>query len=173
MTGAALVVFSGLPGTGKTSISVPLAARLGAAHLRIDIIEQALRDAGTALAGPEGYAVAQALADANLRLGLHVVADCVNPVPESRQGWRDAAARAGAVLVDIHLVCSDAALHRARIETRIADIPGLAQPDWDAVTARRFAPRDDAPLVIDTALVTIGAAVDRCHGHVLACLGAA
>ena len=41
-----LVVFSGLPGTGKTTIASQLARQTGAAYLRIDVIEQALRDAG-------------------------------------------------------------------------------------------------------------------------------
>jgi predicted kinase len=36
-------VFSGLPGTGKTTISRDLAASLNAVYLRIDTIEQAIR----------------------------------------------------------------------------------------------------------------------------------
>ncbi|HNX20123.1 MAG TPA: AAA family ATPase, partial [Acidobacteriota bacterium] len=43
-----LVVFSGLPGTGKSSIARAVAARSGAVWLRIDSIEQAIRDADPA-----------------------------------------------------------------------------------------------------------------------------
>ena len=68
-----LVVFSGLPGTGKTSVARPLAARLHALYLRIDAIEQAMRDAGVSEVGVAGYAVANAVAEANLRLGRSVV----------------------------------------------------------------------------------------------------
>jgi predicted kinase len=80
-----LVVFGGLPGTGKTTVARLVAARLRAAYLRIDAIEQAMRSAGVLAApgevGPAGYMAAYALAEANLRLGLTVVADCANPLP--------------------------------------------------------------------------------------------
>ena len=38
-----LIAFAGLSGAGKTTIARILAQRLGAAYLRIDTIEQALR----------------------------------------------------------------------------------------------------------------------------------
>ena len=41
---ATLYVFSGLPGTGKTALSQQLASRVKAVYLRIDTVEQALRD---------------------------------------------------------------------------------------------------------------------------------
>ena len=36
-----LIVFGGLPGSGKTTLSRSLAAELHAAHLRVDLIEAA------------------------------------------------------------------------------------------------------------------------------------
>ena len=41
-----LIIFGGLPGVGKTSIARALAQKIGAVHLRIDTIEQAILDAG-------------------------------------------------------------------------------------------------------------------------------
>jgi predicted kinase len=38
-----LIVFGGLPGVGKSTIATMLSRRLGATHLRIDSIVQALR----------------------------------------------------------------------------------------------------------------------------------
>jgi DNA polymerase III delta prime subunit len=52
----ALVILSGLPGVGKTTIARELAAALTAVHVRIDSIEQALRDAGLTVE-EEGYRV--------------------------------------------------------------------------------------------------------------------
>ncbi|HEY6734138.1 MAG TPA: AAA family ATPase, partial [Roseiarcus sp.] len=39
-----LIVFAGLPGTGKSSVARELAGKLDAVWLRIDSIEQAIRD---------------------------------------------------------------------------------------------------------------------------------
>ena len=80
-----LIVFGGLPGAGKTTLSRELARRLSATHLRIDTIEHSLKSAGLAVDG-NGYAIANALAADNLMLDRSVIADCVNPVLASRNG---------------------------------------------------------------------------------------
>jgi predicted kinase len=41
-----LIIFGGLPGTGKTTIARELARQLGAVHVRIDSIEEAILDSG-------------------------------------------------------------------------------------------------------------------------------
>ncbi|MFE5683837.1 AAA family ATPase [Streptomyces sp. NPDC056512] len=43
-----LIVIGGLPGTGKSTLARLLAARIGAVHLRIDTIEQAIVRSGLA-----------------------------------------------------------------------------------------------------------------------------
>jgi predicted kinase len=151
-----LVVFGGLPGTGKTTIARRLAARLSGVYLRIDAIEQAIRltadRAGDV--GAAGYLAANAVAAANLANGLTVIADCVNPVRESREGWRATAARTHARILEIEIVCFDPAEHRRRIETRDTDIDGLILPTWDDVSRRDYEPWEEPHLVIDTASVT-------------------
>src|SRR5262249_12106203 len=85
-----LIVFGGLPATGKSTLARALAQERQAVYLRIDTIEQALRSAelmGEDV-GPAGYVIACALAEANLRLGLTVVADAVNPLALTRNAWR-------------------------------------------------------------------------------------
>jgi predicted kinase len=69
----ALIVFGGLPGTGKTTVARELTVRLAATYLRIDAIEQTLREAGLAVEAA-GYSVANALAAENLKLGRIVIA---------------------------------------------------------------------------------------------------
>src|ERR1700756_2365757 len=117
-----LIVFSGLPGTGKTTIAKALALQAGAVYLRIDSIEQAIRGAGVLAqgVGSSGYQVANALALSNLLLGHRVVVDCVNPVAESRQAWHDTALHAGKPLVNIQVICSDSQEHQRRVESRIS-----------------------------------------------------
>ena len=148
-----LIAFGGRPGVGKTTLARALACRLGAVALRIDTIEQAIRDAGVLSAGvgTAGYRVAAALASSHLAQGLSVVADAVNPVAAARQGWRDLAARAGVRLLEIEVVCSDEAEHRRRVETRGCDIPGLSPPDWEAVRRLAIADWLEPHLVVDTA----------------------
>ncbi len=151
-----LIVFSGLPGTGKTTIARELARRTGAVYLRIDVIEQALREAAVLAddVGASGYHVANTLALSNLRLGHRVVADCVNPLEESREAWRDVAAAAGVELLDIQVICSDRQEHQRRVETRVGDIPGLVPPTWQSVTAHEYTAWTQPPLTLDTASVT-------------------
>lgn len=157
---ARLVVFSGLPGTGKSTIARELARRLGAVWLRIDTIETAIADESTPITD-EGYRAAYALAQDNLRLGLDVIGDSVNPWMETRDAWRDAGLAAGATVVEIEVICSDAAEHRRRVETRVIDVPGLTPPTWEEVTGRDYRPWTRQCLVIDTAGRSIEACVAK------------
>ena len=146
-----LFIFGGLPGTGKTELSTYLAQKVSAVHLRIDTIEQALRDGGLTIAGPEGYIIAYRIAADNLRLGLPVVADSVNPLDITRQAWREVAAQVGAPFREIETICSDKTEHRRRVETRKIGIPGLKPPTWQDVIEREYHLWQEEHFVIDTA----------------------
>ena len=150
----ALVILSGLPGVGKTTIARELAAALTAVHVRIDSIEQALRDAGTTVYD-HGYRVAYAIAADNLRLGRTVVADCVNPWPLTRHEWQAVASRAAARDVNVELVCSDVEEHKRRVESRSPDIANHRLPTWPEVLAHDYRPWDSDRLVIDTARLNV------------------
>jgi len=147
-----LLIFSGLPGVGKTAIARGLARQLCALHLRIDSIEQAIR-----VCAPDcdlrdlGYRVAYAVAEDNVRIGHTVVADCVNPIQLTRDAWLAVAKRATVDAVEIEVRCSDPDEHRRRVETRLADIPGLELPKWSDVVGRDYHPWQRDHLAIDTA----------------------
>lgn len=145
-----LIVFGGLPATGKTTLSRELTQRIAATYIRVDAIEQSLRVAGHDV-GPMGYVIANALAAENLQLGRVVVADCVNPVLASRDGWRQTALQSSARLAEIEVICSDLALHWRRAEGRTSDIAGLKLPTWQDIVSRDYEPWDRDRLVLDTA----------------------
>ncbi len=145
-----LLILGGLPGVGKTAIAVALARTIGAVHLRIDSIEQALCNSHVNMSGPEGYVVAYAIAEDNLRLGHTVIADSVNPVGETRKAWREVARRAGKGHIEIEVVCSDQDEHRRRVESRVPDIAGHRLPTWRQVSDREYESWQ-ADIVVDTA----------------------
>jgi predicted kinase len=149
-----LIVLSGLPGVGKTTIARELARSLAAVHVRVDSIEQTLWRAGLVVQG-EGYDVARAVAADNLQVGRTVVADCVNPWPLTRDAWRAIAVESGVRLVEVEVVCSDAKEHRRRVESRVSDIAGHRVPTWQEVVERDYREWDRPRLVIDTARLSV------------------
>jgi len=149
-----LIIFSGLPASGKTSIARELARQIGAVYVRIDSIEQALRDS-EAVAQPlndAGYRVGYAVAEENLHLGRSVVADSVNPLAITRDAWVAVASRAQVPFLEIEVLCSDQNEHRRRVQDRTTDVTGLRLPGWEEVISREYHPWSRERLVIDTAL---------------------
>ncbi len=103
-----LVIFAGLPGAGKTTLSLRLAQHVNTVHLRIDAIEQSLRDFCNLSVEDEGHELAYRIAADNLRLGLNVVVDSCNAIELTRQQWENVATSNGAEFVNIEVTCSDA-----------------------------------------------------------------
>ncbi len=152
-----LVAFGGLPGTGKTTLARTVAVRYAAVYLRIDTIEQAIRSSDVLRdgVGVAGYLTAYQIAADNLRVGRSVIADSVNPLTISREAWAEVAQLAKVPLIEVEVLCSEQEEHRARIEHRRTDIPGLSLPTWKDVRAIRYEPWLTPRIVLDTAGKTI------------------
>ena len=163
-----LIVFAGLPGTGKSTIARVLAQRTGATWLRIDSIEQAFRDSGVVQGSLEdaGYRAAYAVAEDNLRLGRDVIGDSVNPWMLTRDAWRDVGLRCGAKVIEVETTCADIDEHRRRVEMRRSEIRGLELPGWTTVIERDYHLWDRDHLTIDTASLEL----ERCVERILAIL---
>jgi predicted kinase len=128
-----------------------VASRLDAVYLRIDTIEQALRDICSVEVRGEGYRLAYRIASDNLRLGLNVVADSCNPIELTRREWEQVAREAEAAYINIEVICSEIAEHRLRVETRAAEVSGLRLPTWSEVENREYHDWTVDRVVVDTA----------------------
>jgi len=148
---AVLYIFAGFPGAGKSTLARRVAREFNSAYLRIDTIEQALRDLCGIDVHGEGYGLCYEIAKDNLALGRSVVADSCNPISMTRNRWETVARESGAGYLHIEIVCSDEQEHRRRIRDRTSSIPGLKLPTWEEIMAREFHAWDRARIVLDTA----------------------
>jgi predicted kinase len=146
-----LFVFGGLPSSGKSVLSRHLANTIGAVHVRIDSIEQALKDFGNmSELDVQGYVAGYAVAHDNLLLGNDVVADSVNPIEITRSAWRNVGDTSGAEIIEIEAICSDPEEHRTRYEQRVSDIATLKFGPWSSVANREYEVWTTADVRIDT-----------------------
>lgn len=149
--GPILYIFSGLPASGKSTLSQMAARQLTAVYLRIDTIEQGLRELCSIDVQGEGYRLGYRIASDNLCAGLSVVADSCNPIELTRREWEQVARDARADYVNIEVVCSDAREHRLRAEARSAEVSGLKLPTWNEIENREYHDWTVERVIIDTA----------------------
>ncbi len=162
-----LIILGGLPGVGKSTIGRKLAEKLGAVYLRIDSIEQAVKNAYETYRQQEfsvfaeGYMAAYAVAKDNLEIGLTVIADSVNPVEITRSEYRKIAEQANTNFFEIEIICSDKAEHQKRVDSRKPTVEGLKLPTWQDIINREYEAWTTKRLIIDTAEFTINEAVEK------------
>ena len=134
-----LYIFSGLPASGKSTLAMALSKKINATYLRIDSVEQGLKDiCGMGKVEGEGYQLSYILAEDNLKLGNSVVADSVNPIQLSRTEWNNVAISCGVDFVNIEVVCSDKKEHKARAESRAVGVKNLTGPTWQQIENREY-----------------------------------
>ncbi len=149
-----LIVMSGLPGSGKSTLSEKIAERLKLPLFSVDPIESAVIKAGITKSFETGYAaylVAETLAKEQVKLGNSVVIDAVNAENEAKQVWIDCAAHLKIPMVVIECVLKNTDLHRKRLEARVRGLHGFDEITWERVEERRkaYTPWQRAVLTIE------------------------
>jgi predicted kinase len=150
---ATLIVFAGMPGSGKTTL-----ARMAARHLRIpllakDRVQRVLRDHNLADASTgDGYYIILDQADEQLSLGLSVILDATFPLDHFRTVASEIAARNRARVCAIYCTCSDDAVWQARMTQRVQYVPGWKPVGWEDVLRMRdyYQPWNDNALLVDS-----------------------
>lgn len=166
-----LVVVTGLPGVGKSALATGLARRLRAFVVSVDAIENAVLRAGVPggwETGVAAYEVAGALAAENLAAGGRVIVDAVSDSEDSRDTWRQAAARAGSTISVIELYLPNVDEHRRRLQERTRPFPHLPEPSWSDVRDRsqRYEPWSEDRLVLD-ANAQVEALIETAYQYVV------
>lgn len=152
-----LVVFSGVPGVGKSTLADAVGARLGVPVFSGDWLLGALTPFGGRHLDHMmdiGAELLTTLATRQLMLGQSAILDFPVEDVATRARWHSLAERAGARFDAIRCVCRDPAVHRARVEGRVRGIPGWHDAgDWANVTQRTaaFPPWESPVLTVDTA----------------------
>ena len=134
-----LIVFSCLPGTGKSILAEALGRELGIPVFAKDWLEATLLQCELVPGneakslGSAGYHLLTVLAERQLMLGQSAILDSVASTESIRSSWKQLAAEYDAEWCVIECICSDEGVHRARMNVRQRNIPGWHELDWSEV----------------------------------------
>jgi predicted kinase len=149
-----MIVMSGLPGTGKSTIAMAVARSRRLPVLSVDPIESSIVRAGVTASfetGLAAYLIVETIADACLTSGLDPVIDAVISMDVARDMWRKLAHQYNAELRIIECVLADEILQE-RLNTRQRDF-AIDEPSWSDVERRRreWSPWPEPHLTLDAA----------------------
>lgn len=156
-TGARLIVFSGVPGTGKSTLADAAGRELAIPVFAMDWLLGSLTPFGGYHLDLDrslgiGMELAVTLAFRQLRLGQSAVVDYPAEEPAFRARLKSLADAAGAEFKVVVCTCSDQRVHQARLEGRTRGIPGWHEGgNWDNVQRRlaQFPPWPGDVLTVD------------------------
>jgi predicted kinase len=148
-----LILFAGMPGSGKTTLARMVARRLCIPVFAKDRVQRVLRDHNLAdESSGDGYYLILDMADEQLSLGLSVILDATFPLDHFRIVASEIAARHKANFCAIYCYCSDDDAWRERMTTRVQYVPNWQPVGWDVVVRMRdyYQPWNDNALLTDS-----------------------
>jgi predicted kinase len=152
------ILFSGLPGVGKSSLAEAVGRDLQIPVFAKDWIEANLVTSGLIPNNRDrtlsfaGYNLLTLLAERQFQMGQSVILDCVASTESIRETWKELALRFDAKWLVVECVCSDEGLHRERLKERRRGIPGWYELEWADVERVKsyFVPWNEPRLVLDS-----------------------
>ena len=147
-----LILFAGMPGSGKTTLARMVAQQLRLPIFSKDRMQRVLRDHHLADASTgDGYYIILDLADEQLSLGISLILDATFPLDPFRTVASEIAARHNARFCPLYCTCSDDAVWESRMDKRVQYVPGWRPVGWADVLRMRayYQPWDDNATVLD------------------------
>ena len=153
-----LIMFSGLAGTGKSTLANAIAHELKIPVISFDYFidfalpRHVLTDPGN-WTNQDLFEMMNKLSEQQLLLGVSVILDAVHFSQEARDSTRALAKKHNARFHVIHTLCSDRNIWRERVVTRAeSSSPNETPAQWDSIMAElaKFQPwNQDEALFVD------------------------
>ena len=152
-----LIIFSGLPGTGKSTLAEAVGKELSIPVFARDWLEATLLRCGLQSTKEDkslswaGYELMTVLAERQLILGQSVILDSVAGTETIRSRWHQLSRQYGADWRVVECIGSDEALHRSQLKVRKRNIPGWHELEWSDVekVKQYYQPWNDERLKLD------------------------
>ena len=134
------IIFSGLPGTGKSALADRLAREFHLPLLRIDDLADCMppgMDRNTTAFWDQAIFALLLLAESQLRLGVSVITDSIF-MNSDRSHACAIARQTGARFLPVHTFLSDEAVWKARVTGRLESCgANCGAASWEQVTSQR------------------------------------